>query len=111
LSFGVFGSCDKTQALVDGAVTYGKQFVAAVRNGNVDVLVSMVEDLLPERCQRGSFELDYCAGYAVAALAITAVTGGSAAAAASTKLSRLAKAADKVVPDSVVAGARRGWLR
>jgi len=35
------------------------------------------------------------------------VTGGSAAAAASTKLSRLAKAADKVVPDSVVAGARK----
>jgi len=58
---------DKTQALVDGSVTYGKQFVAAVRNGNVDVSVSVVEDLLPERCRRGSFELDYCAGYAVAA--------------------------------------------
>ena len=77
-TFGLFGSCDKTKALIEGAKELFNSVATAIKNRNLKAVLDILGVFLPDRCQFSNFELDYCLGYATATAVITIVTGTGA---------------------------------
>lgn len=102
------GSCDEIAALRDGVVELGQTIFSAVRANNVSALLDVLSTFMPDRCafDYDTFELDYCAGQATAALVVAVATGGAGA---SANLSRLGRIADRLptAVDDAVDSARR----
>lgn len=97
LTFGRWevGSCDEVNALIEGTVELGQTVFQAVKNRNVGAILEILSGFLPERCafDFDTFELDYCAGQATAALVVAVATSGAGAA---TNLTRLGRIADRI---------------
>jgi hypothetical protein len=76
----MWGSCDEVKALFDGAVALGENIYSAVENRNLGAVLDIISGFLPERCAlNASFEFDYCAGCATAAIIAEVVTSGAGA--------------------------------
>jgi len=50
--------------------------LSVVKNGDIAGVLDIVQGLLAEQCQLGSFELDCCLGYAIGSLVVAAVGAG-----------------------------------
>ena len=62
--------------MIDGLVSTVATVLSVIKNGDIAGVLDIVQSLLPERCQLGSFELDYCLGYAIGSLVIASVGAG-----------------------------------
>jgi hypothetical protein len=101
-------SCEELKEIaLSVADTYGPVLDAYKSGDTAEFLYLLAEaTVLPERCQRANFELDFCTGYALAALTISLATGAisaelKAAAQTSNLLSDVIRHVDEAAPGAI----------